>query len=226
MIYNKKVVAIVPIKEHSERVKGKNFRDFSGKPLFHHILSTLEQTFAIDEVVVDTDSKIVHNDATNLYRKVRTIERPIDLRGDYVSVNKIISYDLTETDGDIYIQTHATNPLLQSETIAKGLKQFVEKDHDCDSIFSVNRYQSRFYLENARAINHDPDELLRTQDLSPVYEENSVLYIFTKSSFEKTKTRIGKNPMMFETPRIDSIDIDDEFTFKLAEMLSLYRDSG
>jgi len=225
MIHNRKVVALIPIKEHSERVKGKNFRDFSGKPLFHHILSALEQTFAVDEVVIDTDSIIVQNEAPNLYRKVNIIERAKDLRGDYVSVNKIISYDLTKTDGDIYIQTHTTNPLLQSETIAKGLKQFVEQDDSYDSLFSVNRYQSRFYSEHAKAINHDPNELIRTQDLTPVYEENSVLYIFTKNSFEKSKARIGKKPMMFETPRVDSIDIDDEFSFKLAEMLSLYKDN-
>lgn len=222
MIHSRNVTAIVPIKEHSERVKDKNFRNFCGKPLYRHILETLDRTYAVDVVIIDTDSPLVMNEAPKLFSKIKIVERPEELKGDYVSVNKIINHDLTIADGDIFIQTHATNPLLKAETIAKALKMFVESEGEYDSLFSVNRYQSRFYLDNGQPINHDPDNLIRTQDLSPVFEENSTLYVFTKQSFTKHKRRIGEKPMMFETPKIESIDIDDEFSFRLAEILALY----
>lgn len=222
MIHSRNVTALVPIKEHSERVRDKNFRNFCGKPLYHHILETLERTYAVDLVIIDTDSFLVMNEAPKLFSKVKVTERPEELRGDYVSVNKIIKHALSISDGDIYLQTHATNPLLKAETIAKALKIFIEAEGEYDSLFSMNRYQSRFYLNNGHAVNHDPDNLIPTQDLSPVFEENSTLYVFTKQSFAKNERRIGGKPMMFETPKIESTDIDDEFSFRLAEILALY----
>jgi CMP-N-acetylneuraminic acid synthetase len=216
------VTALIPIKEHSERVKNKNFRLFTGKPLYHHILETLEHTYAIDEVIINTDSLVVKNEARELFPKVKIHMRPKELEGDFMSVNKIIEYDLNSSNSDIYVQTHATNPLLKSETLAHALKKFVEIEGDYDSMFSVNRWQTRFYDQKGNAVNHNPSELLRTQDLPPLYEENSNFYIFTHESFEKAQLRIGQNPYLFEMSRIEATDIDDEFSFHMAEMLALY----
>ncbi len=226
MIQNRKVIALVPIKEHSERVVNKNFRPFGDKPLYHHILQTLEYTYAVDEIIINTDSIVVSSEAEKLFPKVKIHERPKELIGDFVSVNKLIEYDLSKTEADIYIQTHATNPLIKAETIAKALKDFVENEDGYDSLFSVNKFQSRFYLDDGKPVNHNPEELLRTQDLHPVFEENSCIYVFTKESFNKKKRRIGLNPMMYPIPKIESADIDDEFSFKLAEILSLYATEG
>lgn len=222
MIHNRRVTALVPIKESSERVKGKNFRDFNGKPLYHHIVHTLDRTYAVDEILIDTDSSVVMAEAPRLSRKVRVIERPESIRGDLVSMNLVIAHDLENSDADIYLQTHATNPLLTHVTMAQALKAFVDQMDSYDSLFSVNRHQSRFYTIDGKPMNHDPRELLRTQDLEPIFEENSCIYIFTKDCFLKNNKRIGDHPMMFPTPPIESIDIDDEITFKLAEILSLY----
>ena len=221
MIHNRKVAALVPIKEHSERVKGKNFRDFCGKPLYEHIIQTLDQTYAVDEILINTDSHRVVLEAPKLSPKIRIIERPTELRGDFVSMNKIIGYDITQTDAEVFVQTHATNPLLRSATIAHALKAFVE-DEAYDSLFTVNAYHSRFYFPDGKPVNHDPENLIRTQDLPPLYEENSCLYVFTKESFGQKNRRIGVKPKLYPTPSIESVDIDDELTFRLAELLALY----
>lgn len=224
MIHNRKVTAFLPIKDNSERVPGKNFRPFCNKPLYHHILQTLDTTYAVDEIVIDTDSERVMYEAPKLSGKVRVIERPDEIRGDMVSMNKVLAYDLTQCDSDIFLQTHATNPLLKAETVAHALKTFLdaESSGECDSLFTVTAHQSRFYLKDGSAVNHDPENLLRTQDLPALYEENSCIYIFTKESFAKKQRRIGARPMLHPIQRIESIDIDDEFTFRLAEMLALY----
>lgn len=225
MIHDRKVVALVPIKEHSERVPGKNFRIFCGEPLFHHILKTLDQVYAVDQIVIDTDSSRITSEAPRLSHKIRILRRPPELCGDQISTNQIFDYDLSQTDGEIYLQTHTTNPILKAGTISKALTKFISIEPDYDSLFSVNRHQSRFYTHTGAAINHDPDELIRTQDLNPLYEENSSLYIFTKESFGKNKRRIGSRPFLHVTPPIESIDIDDEFSFRIAELLSLYTQS-
>jgi len=222
MLLNQRVVALVPMKGHSERVPGKNVRPFGGRPLFHHILGTLEDVYAVDEVLVDTDSEQIAREAPEAFAKVRIIPRPEELRGDFVSMNDIIAHDLAQAKADICLQTHATNPLLRADTISDALRQFAQSDEH-DSLFSVNRIQTRLYFADGRPINHDPTKLIRTQDLPPVYEENSCLYVFTRESFAAAgRRRIGARPLMYETDRIESIDIDDEFTFGLAELLSRY----
>ncbi|NQT93879.1 MAG: acylneuraminate cytidylyltransferase family protein, partial [Lentisphaerae bacterium] len=165
MIFNRRVTALVPIKEESERVPGKNFRDFAGEPLFHHIIRTLDRTYAVDEVVIDTDSHRVIREAPDLSPKVKVIERPEELRGHKVSTNRIFAYDLTQVESDVFVQTHVTNPLLQAETIAEALRLFVEKEEEHDSLFGVNVYHSRFYHDDGTAINHAPDDMIPTQEL-------------------------------------------------------------
>jgi len=223
MIQEKKIIALIPIKEHSERVHGKNCRQFCGKPLYHHIVGTLNNCDAVDEIVINTDSDRIIQEAVGLSPKVQVLLRPEKLRGDYVSTNRIFAYDLEQTQADIYLQTHATNPLLQKKTIEKALMTFLELRDSYDSLFSVNCYQNRFFTAEGQPINHDPNEMLRTQDLPALYEENSCLYIFTKASFQKTESRIGKNPYMFVTPFLESVDIDEPEDWEIAEILYMRR---
>ena len=93
-------------------------------------------------------------------------------------------------------------------------------------MFSVNRFQSRFYGPDGRPFNHDPANLRRTQDLEPWFEENSNLYLFTADSFKATRARIGRHPLMFETPRIESLDIDDQEGWDIAETIARQRLPG
>jgi CMP-N-acetylneuraminic acid synthetase len=120
--------------------------------------------------------------------------------------------------------THTTNPLLSSSTIQKALHTFLtaQLNKTADSLFTVSRFQTRFYREDGSAINHDPNNLIRTQDLEPWYEENSNLYVFTSESFFATQARIGKQPLMYETPRLESIDIDNAVDWQLAEAVAQY----
>jgi CMP-N-acetylneuraminic acid synthetase len=90
----------------------------------------------------------------------------------------------------------------------------------------VNKFQTRFYRADGSAVNHDPNNLIRTQDLEPWFEENSNLYLFNRASFAATKARIGKKPMMFETPRIESADIDDQEGWDIAENLAAAHHRG
>lgn len=212
---DKSVAAIVPIKEHSERVPRKNFRDFNGRPLYHWIIETLEETSEVDKIIINTDSETVIEKAPKLF-DVQISERPKELRGDYVSMNNIISYEVENNSADIYIQTHCTNPLLSSDTVSECLEKFAHSE-DSDALFTVTRHQKMLYDEDLKPINHEPDNLMRTQDLPPVYEENSNVYIFTESTIQNVSQRTGKNPMVHEMDEIESIDIDTKTDFMMAE---------
>ncbi len=221
MYRNRRLVALVPIKEHSERVPGKNFKEFCGRPLFHHILETLGRLDDLDQMVVDTDSDRIHVEVPGFDRRFTTLSRPAKLCGGNVSVNRLIAHDLEQVAGDIFVQTHATNPLLKASTLHAAILRFLEVEEEgYDSLFAVNRFQTRLYDAKMRPINHDPEVLLPTQDLPPVYEENSLFYIFPRYSFARVGRRIGRAPYLFETPPMESIDIDDTFQFTLAELLA------
>ena len=113
---------------------------------------------------------------------MKIVERPLELRGHDVSMNKIIDYDISQFPADLYLQTHSTNPLLGVETITAAIERFIKINPNKDSLFSVTRFQTRFYHENGEALNHDPAVLIKTQDLPVLYEENSCIYLFTKEA--------------------------------------------
>ena len=213
---NDRLVALVPMKENSERVTNKNVRDFNGRPLFHWILATLQATSAVDRIVVDTDSDRIATEAADEF-DATVIERPHELRGGDVSMNEIILHDVERVDADYFLQTHCTNPLLRSDTIEGAFEEY--RRSPADSLFSVTPLQTRFWDGDARPINHVRDELQRTQDLDPVYEENSNMYFFTEESVVTRKNRIGDDPMMYEMDAEEAIDIDFPVDFRMAEFL-------
>jgi CMP-N-acetylneuraminic acid synthetase len=134
-------------------------------------------------------------------------------------MNEVLLHDVRVSEADFYLQTHTTNPLLRAETVSRALEHFVKNYPAYDSLFSVTRVQTRIWDALGRAVNHNPAILLRTQDLPPLYEENSNFYIFTRSNLEARRNRLGERPFLFEIPRLEAWDIDEELDFRIAEIL-------
>ncbi|MCH8502350.1 MAG: acylneuraminate cytidylyltransferase family protein [Aliidiomarina sp.] len=207
----RRIVALLPMKANSSRVPGKNFKDFCGKPLFRWILDSLLAVKEIDQIVINTDARdiLAENGLVDTDR-VKIRDRKPEICGDDVSMNIVLGDDVANVDADIYLMTHTTNPLLSSTTMRKAIQQYADAldAGSADSLFTVNKIQTRFYREDCSPINHDPDNLIPTQNLEPWYEENSNIYLFNRESFAKTNARIGKRPMMMITPAMESSDID------------------
>ena len=214
-----KLVAFVPMRHHSQRVPGKNYRLLAGKPLFHHIVETLLAVPEIAEVLVDTDSEPVMDGLRQHFPQVTALPRPEHLRADDVPMNDILIHDTAQVQADFYLQTHSTNPLLQPETVSRAIQSLMTNYPTYDSLFSVTRLQTRLYDQHGGAINHDPAVLIQTQDLPPVYEENSCLYIFTRENLIKRHHRIGEKPLMFEIAAEEAWDIDEELDFAITDFL-------
>jgi CMP-N-acetylneuraminic acid synthetase len=213
------IVALLPMKGHSERIAGKNLRPLAGRPLYHWIMSTLIATPAVDEIVVDTDSDEIADDVSTHFPGVTIRRRPHDLLGDMVPMHDIVARFVAEHGTlDHVLQTHATNPLLTSATLARAIETYLG-DGSHDSLMSVTEWRTRLFDHSARPMNHDPSLLLRTQDLEPVFEENSNIYIASRAVVESTGRRIGSNPILFPVDRLESLDIDEEIDFKMVECL-------
>lgn len=214
-----KLVALIPMRHHSQRVPGKNYRILAGRPLFHHIIETLLAVPEITEILVDTDSDLVVDGLQTHFPQVKVLLRPQHLRADDVPMNDILIYDTAQVQADFYLQTHSTNPLLKPETISRAIALLLTDYPRRDSLFSVTRLQTRLYFQDGRAINHDPAVLIQTQDLPPVYEENSCLYLFTRENLLKRHHRIGETPILFEIDAEEAWDIDEELDFAITDFL-------
>ncbi len=224
------MIALLPMRAGSKRVPKKNIRFFNGKPLFYYVLNSLVKAHLISKIIINTDDDEIVSLAKNFISQnnlegsqIDIHNRPKSLGGDHVSMNEVIAYDLEKVqDEENFIQVHATSPLLSSETIDKAIECYFNKIDQHDSVVSVTKLQERFYDESFSPVNHSPDKLLRTQDLPPLYTENSAFYIFSRTSFyESDEKRIGKRPYYYILNKLESTDIDEEEDFRIAEALSL-----
>lgn len=220
-----KVAALVPMRHDSERVPGKNYRLFDGRPLFHRMLLTLLACPEVVRIAVDTDSPIVAEQCAQHFPSVQVIDRPRHLRGGEVAMTEILRHDAGLIDSPWYVQTHATSPLLTAATLRAGLRALEEGLDRHDSLMTVTRLQTRLYDSGGRPLNHDPRVLLRTQDLPPVFEENSGCYVFTREQAAGGR-RFGERPLLFEIDAVEAADIDTEADFALAETLHRLRREG
>lgn len=219
------IAALAPMRHSSERVPGKNYRLLAGKPLYAHIIDTLLAVPEVSRVVVDTDSPVIIAGLQRDYPQVTILERPEHLRDGGIPMNEILLHDTAQVQADLYLQTHSTNPLLKAETISAGIRTLREAYPSYDSLFGVTRLQARLWDELARPVNHNPAILLRTQDLPPIYMENSCMYLFTRRTLEQRRNRLGERPYMFEIDPAEAWDIDEESTFRVVEILMREREN-
>lgn len=221
-----KIVALVPMRHHSQRVPGKNYRPLAGRPLFHYIIETLLAVPEVTEVVVDTDSPQVVDGLRQHFPGVCILERPERLRADDVPMNEILLHDASQVEADYYVQTHSTNPLLRPETLSQAIGALLSQAPRFDSLFAVTLLKTRLWDQLGRPINHNPNVLLQTQDLPPVYLENSCIYMFQSETLARRYNRLGERPLMFPIDASQAWDIDDELDFQIAEFLMQRRLSG
>lgn len=225
-------IAIIPIKHISERLPGKNFKIVNGLPLYSWIIQTLHS--CVDKILIETDSPVIQKECGDGYsEKVHVIMRPENICGHTVSTNALINHILTLSDMEItqigikrsdfdtatFIQTHVTNPCLTAQTIMDALNQYESLSvNQTGSMFCVTKKQSRYYDHMFVPINHDLNDLLPTQQLPLLYEDNSCFYIFTKNSFMQYNNRISSNAIPYVIKnKWEAIDIDYEDDLELAE---------
>ena len=219
------IAAFVPMRHSSERVKGKNYRSLGGRPLFHHIVETLLAVEEIDEVVIDTDSDVIASDTAEAFPTVRVLERPEHLRSGDTPMNDVLLNSIESVPADLYLQTHSTNPLLTARTVSDGIRQLLDAGDAHDSLFTVTPLHTRLWTPEGEAINHDPAILLRTQDLLPVMEENSCMYLFDADTLRRRGNRIGERPILKPISGAEAWDIDDELDWAVVEALYAAREA-
>ncbi len=205
-----KVVALVPIKLHSQRLPHKNILPIAGRPLCWHICNTLVGTKGIDEVYVYCSDKAVRQ-----YLPEGTLfkQREKALDGDMVKGFDIYRSFIHEVDADVYVLAHTTSPFIKASSVENALGHILSGVHD--SAFTAQRIQT-FAWYKGKPFNYDPEDVPRTQDMEPVWVETSAFYMFQKEIFTVHGRRIGFKPFIQEVSGMEAIDIDEEKDYELA----------
>lgn len=209
----KKIVAIMPIKLQNERCPGKNIRNLGDKPLLQYELETLKQTEVCSSINVYCSSKDV---IPYIPEGVNFIKRPEELDLPTSNFTQIFDCFMKTIDADIYLYAHATAPFISLETMEQCIDAVMSGKYD--SAFCAKKLQD-YLWSDGKPLNFDGSDIPRTQDLQPIYQETSGVYVFTKQVFEKYRRRIGNNPFIKEVSFKESIDIDNPEDFELAEIL-------
>ena len=207
-----KIVAIIPIKLKSKRLKNKNFKKINGRPLYKYLLDKLKFT-NFDEIYVDSNSPEIEE-----YCKLKNykfIKRLPKLAHDNANGNDLLNYHSKIINADIYFQLFITAPLLKIKTINNCIKK-IKKSKKYDSILTSKSVQTWFWYKG-KPVNYDPKILPRSQDADPLVFETTGLYGIRKKILLSKKARIGNKPYFYEVSDEEAIDLDNLKDFEYLE---------
>lgn len=221
-----KIVAFIPIKLNNERLPGKNTMLLNGRPTCDYIFETISNIDIIDEkYVYCSDEAILPYIKPYSEKGLKFLKRDNYLDGFQIKGLEIIEKFVNDIDADIYVLTHVTQPFTKPESIIKALDKVIIGEYD--SSFSAVTLQD-YMWKNGKPLNYDIKNIVRTQDLQPIYMETGAFFIFKKEVFTKLGQRIGNNPYIYEIDQFEAVDIDTVEDFEFAKVVAEYlsRDIG
>ncbi len=212
-----RTVAFVPIKMNSQRVPHKNTRELGKHVLAWYIFKALSGVKGIDQIYVYCSDESIKSFIPD---NVTFLKRDQYLDGNEVKGFEIYERFIKDVDADVYVLSHATSPFVSTESIQNALNHILFGEND--SAFSAKKIQT-FLWDKRGPINYDPNDVPRTQDLSPVYAEVGAFYMFKKEVFTEQRRRIGQNPFIQVLDDIEGVDIDEPDEFEFAKMIAYYK---
>lgn len=210
----------LPLKEHSTRCVDKNWRTLGDRPLFAHIIDTMQASTSIEGVIVNVDTDAAADRVSEWHGDtVHVTRRPERLMSPTASTVDLFLEDMAGAyDDEVWLLTHCTTPFVRSETLDGALQWFTAQSR-YDSVISVSTLRERLYDELGRAINHNVNIQLPLQNLPPVYVENNAFFIVRPKTAQRQHNRIGMRPYLYEIADAEAVDIDTEHDFRFAEWL-------
>lgn len=212
----KKITAVIPVREGSQRVPNKNFKPFyKDKSLLELKIESLLEVKTIDNIIVNTDSplgiKIANKYNISFYH-----------REPYYASSECKGSDFFEnlaetTEGDIILHTPCTSPFITPQTYYNIINQYsLTTDHDSiNTVFEVKE----FLWLNGTPLNYKAKSAPNSQNLPNVQKLTFGCNIIDRNTMIKNKNIVGTNPSFYTVSEIESIDIDTPLDFKFAQYL-------
>ncbi len=218
-----KVIAFLPMRKGSQRVKNKNTKDFScikGGLTFIKI-SQLLKVESIYKIIITTNDRKVKDIALSFQsKKIILDDRAECLASSSTSTDDLIKYIPSIIKNEVVLWTHVTSPFVDENLYKRMIENYFKHSDANDSLMSVTKIQ-KFLWSNDRPMNYSKskEKWPRTQTIEPIYEINSGAFIADIKIYQKLNDRIGNKPYLYELSVKQAFDIDWEEDFKMAEIL-------
>lgn len=226
------ITALITVQEIHNSINSAlpdaHVKDFGGKPLFRLMIDKLLSVKAIEKILITSDSDNVKKiygstpkisilplpDPTTLSPE-NSSERILE---DMPTSDWFTAHALTQTNGEHFMQTQCINPLLSVQTIEDAIERYYYVLNDeykqFDSVMSLYRIEKRLY-DNS----HYPDPVTLRNEPHFVIFEDTVFHLFNRAAFTGNNNRkLGKNPMFFEVPEIESLTVESPSSYKLTKL--------
>lgn len=211
-----KVVSFIPIKLNNQRLPGKNLLPLAGKPVCQYLFDTINEIDIIDEKYVYCSDETIKKYIPD---GIKFLRRDPYLDGFQVKGLEIIEKFVNDIDADIYVLTHVTQPFTKAKSIENALEKVISNEYD--SAFSAIKLQDYLWYQG-KPLNYDLKNIVRTQDLEPIYMETGAFFIFTKEVFLKLHQRIGDKPYIGVIDQFEAVDIDEKEDYEYAQVVAEY----
>jgi CMP-N-acetylneuraminic acid synthetase len=206
---NLKILALIPARGNSKRIKNKNLRNLNGKPLIFWSIDAAKKSKYIKEICVTSDSQAILEYSKK--KKIKTILRPKKLANDIIHAEKamIHAYQFLNEKFDYVIMLQPTSPLRATKHIDEAIEKIYYSKKD--SLLSV--YKNSYFIwkkskNNFHPINYDLKKRPRHQDVN-FYQENGAIYITKPNILLQNKNRLGGKIDIFVMDKNSSLDIDN-----------------
>ena len=213
-----KIVAIIPIRKNSQRVKNRNFKKFyKNKSLLEIKINQLKKIREIDQIVISSDSKKAEEIAKRY--KISFHKRKKFFASSKCSGSDFFHNLATSINGEYLMYCPCTSPIIKVNTYKKFIKKFFSSKNKFDSLNSVSSLNT-FMWKGNKSLNYNSLKAPNSQNLPKNYYELTFgLNIISSVKIIILKNIVGNKPKFMILDKVESTDIDDEVDFFIAQAL-------
>lgn len=229
------IIAIIPARGGSKGVPGKNIKLLAGKPLIAWTIEAAKAVSSISRVIVNTDD----TDIARISKKygAEIFDRPKDLAEDLTLDFPVFEHHLRALRKkgelpDIVVDLRGTAPLRNSARIAEGIELLIKAGREkADSVRAVSKAAKHPYkmwkLQNGFIEPFLPESFTGMKEpynaarqmLPPVFQNNGSMNAFWPEVVLEKKSMTGEKILGYSMEDWESVNIDSEIDFLLAEEL-------
>ena len=222
------MLAVIPARGGSKGVPRKNIKELAGKPLIAYTVEAAVASDIFEKVIISTDSEKIAEMAVRYGAEVPFL-RPKELSDDMTSSDDVILHAIEYFDHvgisfDEVCKLQPTSPLRKASHIKEAYSLFQERE--ADFLVSVCECEhsplwSGEIGENLRLDNFISNGVKRAcrQELPTYYRLNGAIYMGKSACFMENRSFLGKNCVAYIMGQEESVDIDSELDFDIANMI-------
>ena len=205
-------VAFIPVRGGSKSIPMKNIREIAGKPLVYWVTKAANDCEDIDQVYVSTENLCIRRKVEEFgFEKVRVIERSPESASDTASTETALLEFAEKYEFDMIVLIQATSPLLTSDDLRGGVREYNKKD--TDSVLSVVRQRRFRWVADSMGFvvseNYDIENRPRRQEFDGFLVENGAFYITNRKRLLESRNRISGKIRAYEMDEATYFEIDE-----------------